>query len=152
MTVTQSDLVSCLAKITACKYAMLCWAAQLCLTFCDPMDCKPARLLCPWDSPGKNTVLGSMPSSRASSHPRDWTQAPCIAGDSLPSEPPGKPKNSGVRSLSLLQGIFVTQELNRGLLRIRQILYQLNYQGSLPVTVSAGKTNFWNKSQSASIF
>ena len=152
MTVTQSDLVSCLAKITACKYAMLCWAAQLCLTFCDPMDCKPARLLCPWDSPGKNTVLGSMPSSRASSQPRVWTQVSWIAGDSLLSEPPGKPKNTGVGSLSLLQGIFVTQELNRGLLRIRQILYQLNYQGSLPVTVSAGKTNFWNKSLSASIF
>ena len=27
--------------------------AQLCLTLCDPMDCSP--LLCPWNSPGKNT-------------------------------------------------------------------------------------------------
>ena len=26
--------------------------------FCDLMDCKPARLLCPWDSPGKNTGAG----------------------------------------------------------------------------------------------
>ena len=26
---------------------------QLCLSLCDPME--PARLLCPWDSPGKNT-------------------------------------------------------------------------------------------------
>ena len=26
------------------------------LIFCDPMDC---RLLCPWDSPGKNTGVGS---------------------------------------------------------------------------------------------
>ena len=25
---------------------------------CDPMDCKPARFLCPWDSPGKNTEVG----------------------------------------------------------------------------------------------
>ena len=32
--------------------------------------------------------------------------------------------------LSLLQGIFLTQELNRGLLTYRQILYQLNYQGN----------------------
>ena len=23
--------------------------------FCDPMDCSPPRLLCPWNSPGKNT-------------------------------------------------------------------------------------------------
>ena len=31
---------------------------QSCPTLCDPMDCKPARLLCPWDSPGKNTGVG----------------------------------------------------------------------------------------------
>ena len=48
----------------------------------------------------------------------------------LPSEPPGKPKNTEVGSLSLLQVIFLTQELNRGLLHCRQILYQLSYQGS----------------------
>ena len=50
--------------------------------------------------------------------------------DSLPSEPLGKPKNTGVCSISLLQGIFLTQESNRGLLHCRQILYQLSYQGS----------------------
>ena len=33
-------------------------------------------------------------------------------------------------SLSLLQGIFQTQELNRGLLHCRRILYQLTYQFS----------------------
>ena len=36
--------------------------------------------------------------------------------------------NSGVGSLSLLQGIFSTQELNQGLLHCKQILYQLSYQ------------------------
>jgi len=35
-----------------------------------------------------------------------------------------------VGSLSLLQGIFPTQELNQGLLHYRQILYQLSHQGS----------------------
>ena len=50
--------------------------------------------------------------------------------DSLPSEPPGKPTNTEVGSLSLLQGIFLTQELNWGLLHCRRILYQLSYQGS----------------------
>jgi len=25
---------------------------------CSPIDCSPARLLCPWDSPGKNTGVG----------------------------------------------------------------------------------------------
>ena len=55
---------------------------------------------------------------------------PTLQVDSLPAEPQGKPKNTGVGSLSLLQGIFLTQELNQGLLHCRQILYQLNYQGS----------------------
>ena len=32
--------------------------AQLCLTLCETMDCSPARLLSPWDSPGKNTGVG----------------------------------------------------------------------------------------------
>ena len=36
----------------------------------------------------------------------------------------------GVGSISLLQGIFPTQGLNRRLLHCRQILYQLSYQGS----------------------
>ena len=39
-------------------------------------------------------------------------------------------KNTGVGSLSLLQGIFPTQELIQGLLHCRQILYQLSYEGS----------------------
>ena len=53
-----------------------------------------------------------------------------LQADSLPAKPPGKPKNTGVGSLSLLQWIFPTQELNWGLLLCRQILYQLSYQGS----------------------
>jgi len=39
-------------------------------------------------------------------------------------------QNTGVGSLSLLQGVFPTQGSNRGLLHCRQILYQLSYQGS----------------------
>ena len=50
--------------------------------------------------------------------------------DSLPAEPQEKPKNTEVGSLSLLQWIFLTQELNQGLLHCRWILYQLSYQGS----------------------
>ena len=57
-------------------------------------------------------------------------RSPELQADSLLTEPPGKPKNSGVGSLSLLQGIFPTQELNQGLLHCRQILYQLSFQGS----------------------
>jgi len=52
-----------------------------------------------------------------------------LQADFLPSELPGKPKNTRVGSLSLLQGIIPTQESNRGLLYCRRILYQLSYLG-----------------------
>ena len=39
-------------------------------------------------------------------------------------------QNTGVGSLSLLQGIFPTQGSNPGLLHCRQILYQLSHKGS----------------------
>ena len=42
-------------------------------------------------------------------------------------EPQGKPKNTGVGSLPLLQRIFPTQESNQGLQHCRRILYQLSY-------------------------
>ena len=45
-----------------------------------------------------------------------------------PWDSPGQ--NTGVGSLSLLQGIFPTQGLNSGLPHCRQILYQLSHQGS----------------------
>ena len=56
-----------------------------------PYDNKPTRLLCTWNSPEKDTEVGSH---------------------------------------SLLQGIFLTQGSNLGLLYWRQILYNLSYQGS----------------------
>ena len=56
-----------------------------------PHGLQSARLLCLWNSPGKNTRMGSH---------------------------------------SFLQGIFLTQELNQGLLHCRQILYHLSHQRS----------------------
>ena len=43
-------------------------------------------------------------------------RSPALQANSLPAESPGKPKNTGVGSLSLLQQILLTQELNQGLL------------------------------------
>ena len=60
-------------------------------------------------------------------------RCPMLQADSLLSETPEKPINTGVGSLSLLQRIFLTQELNSGLLHLRWILHQLSYQGS-PIT------------------
>ena len=49
-------------------------------------------------------------------------------GSSVHGDSPGK--NSGVSHHALLQGIFLTQELNWGLVHCRWILYHLSYQGS----------------------
>ena len=49
-------------------------------------------------------------------NPRIELRSPALQADSLLSEPPGKPKNTGVGSLSLLQGIFLDQESNQELM------------------------------------
>ena len=63
-------------------------------------------------------------------NPRIEPRSPALQEDSLPAEPQGKPKNTGVGSLSLLQQVFPIQGLNQGLLNCRWILYQLSYEGS----------------------
>ena len=72
-----------------------------------------------------------VPFSRGSSNPGIEPRSPALQVDSSPSEPPGKTKNTGVGSLSLLQDVFMTQESYQGLLHCRWILCQLSYQGSL---------------------
>ena len=53
-------------------------------------------------------------------------------------------KNPGECSL-LFQEIFPIQELNQGLLRCRQVLYQLNYQGRPnDILVIAYNSGWWN--------
>ena len=53
-----------------------------------------------------------------------WPHGLCSSWNSLG-------QNTGVGSLSLLQGIFPTQGSNPGLLHCRQILYQLSYQETI---------------------
>ena len=56
--------------------------------------------------------------------------SPTLQVDSLLSEPPGKPMNTGVGWHAFFQGIFRIQGLNPGLPHCRQILYPLSHQGS----------------------
>ena len=94
---------------------------------------RPHGLFSPWNSPGQNTGVGclsfllpNLDYSNPGIEPRSHT----LQADSLPAEPQGKPKDTGVGSWSLLQWIFPTQESNQGLLHCKQILYQVIYQGS----------------------
>ena len=81
------------------------------------------QVLCPWNSPGKNTGVGSCSLLQGNlPNPGIKPRSPILQVDSLPSEPPGKIKNTGLGSLSLLQGIFLNQVSNWGLLHCRQIL------------------------------
>ena len=81
------------------KEAMKVKVAQSCLTLCDPMvytvhGIVQARIL-EW--------LAFF-FSRESSQPKDQAQGPALQVGCLPAEPQGKPKSSGVDSLSLLCG------------------------------------------------
>ena len=91
---------------------------------------RPHGLYSPWNSPGQNTGVGSCSLLQGNlPHPGIEPRSPSLRADSLLAEPPGKPKKTGVGSLSLLQ-IFLIQESNRGLLHCRWILYQLSHKGS----------------------
>ena len=53
-----------------------------------------------------------------------------LSGSSVHGDSPGK--STGVGCHFLLQGIFLSQGLNLGLLHHRRILYRLSHQGSPP--------------------
>ena len=101
----------------------LCLVTQSHPTLCNPMD---------YSLPG-SSVHGilqerilewvAMYSSRGSSQPKIKFRSPALQADSLLSDPLGKPTDTGVGSLPLLQGIFPTQESNRGRLQCRQTFF-----------------------------
>ena len=99
--------------------------AQLYSTVCDSMDrifhgILQVRLL-EWVA---------FPFSRDLPNPGVDPRSPSLQADSLPAEPRGKPKNTGVGSLFLLQWIFLAQKSSWSILHCRRILYLLSYQGS----------------------
>ena len=79
---------------------------QLCPTLCNPMEFSRPEYWSglPFPSPGDLPNPGIEP----------WF--PALWADSLAAEPKGKPKNTGVGSLSLLQQVFPTQKSTQGLL------------------------------------
>ena len=80
-----------------------------------------------WRIPGTGEPggLSAMGSHRVG---HDWSNLAAAAVLYSPWNSPGQ--NTGVGSLSLLQGLFPTQGSNPGLLHCSQILYQLSHKGS----------------------
>ena len=72
-------------------------------------------LYSPWNSPGQNDAVDILSLLQEINPPNPGIKprSPTLQVDSLPAEPQGKAKNTGVGSLFLLQQIFLTQELGR---------------------------------------
>ena len=132
----------------------LCLVTQSCPTVCDTMDCSPPGSSVHGIFQANLLEWIAISFSRGSSRPRNPTRVSCIVGrfftdwrmesenesclvvsdslwpQGLYSSWNSLGQNTGVGSLSLLQGIFPTQGLNPGLRHCRQILYQLIHKGS----------------------
>ena len=84
-------------------------------------------LYAPWGHKELDTTeQHSLPLSRGFPNPGMELRSPALQVDSLPGESQGKPKNTGVGSLFLLQQIFLAQGVNPHFLHCRQILYWLS--------------------------
>ena len=73
----------------------MCSVTQLCWTLCDPMDLKPARLLCPWNVSWQEHWSG-LPFPSPGDLPDSWIkpvspESPALAGGFFTIKPPRKP-------------------------------------------------------------
>ena len=95
----------------------------------------------------------AFPFSRGSSQPRIEPRSSAMQADSLPAEPQGKLRNTGVGNLSLLQQVFLTQEVSQGPLHCRQILYQLSFREtkSKIQSLSSGLHTKWEQRGNKSV-
>ena len=113
-------LVKCKSKV---NITQSCPTPLSHVQLCDPMDSIIHGIL-------QTRILEwvAFPFSREFSQPTQGSNPGLLQfqADSLPVEPQGKPRNTGVGSLSLPQQIFPTQESNGGFLCCRWILYQLS--------------------------
>ena len=76
---------------------------QLCPILCDPIDGSPLGSSVPRILQARILEWVAISFSRRSSQPRMETRSPALQADSLPAEPPGKPKDSLVTYKPYLQ-------------------------------------------------
>ena len=108
------------------------------------------RLYSPWNSPGKNTGVGSL-SLLQEIFPTQGSNPGLLQYRWILYQlsHKGSPRIlEWVSCLSLLQLIFPTQESNWCLLHCRQILYQLSYQGCILCLLPINTSITWLKATS----
>ena len=89
----------------------MCLVTEMCLALCNPMKCEPNRVLWHWGFSRQEYQSGLLcPSPGDLPNPRMKPRSLGCQAVSLIAEWPAKPLNTEVGSLSLLQGIFLTQE------------------------------------------
>ena len=101
--------VSSLIFFAIINYTSFCLTSPiLCAVLSCPItshSLQPSRLLCPWGFSRQDYCWGLLcPPPGDVPNPGIKLRCPMLWVDSLPSEPPGKPKNTGVGSLSLPRG------------------------------------------------
>ena len=98
-----------------------------------PHGLQPARLLCPWGFSRQEywSGLPCLPPGE-SSQAGDQSEVSRTVGRFFTIWATRETQEYWVSSLSLLQGILLTQESNWGLLHCRWILYQLSCQAAVP--------------------
>ena len=148
---------------------VLAKSLQSCPTLCDPMDSSPPGSFVHVILQGRIVEGVAIPSSRGSSQYIHCMRAKSLQSlsDSLRShgqQPPrflcpwnSPDKNTGVGCHDPLQGIFLTQGLNRVSWIARQILYHLSHQGpqgnyTLIKAKSLGQTRLFLKFRTDSVF
>ena len=118
------DMYNILLSQTVMAYSQRSPTIESCSVALDSLQCHgtlQARILEEWVA---------LPFSRDLPKPRIKPRSPALQVDSLPAKTQGKPKNTVVGRLFLLQWIFLTQELTQRFLHCRKILCQMSYQGS----------------------
>ena len=82
----------CESKMQRMVILCVCFSHAAITDSLRPHGLQPSRLLCPWNSPGKNTGVGSHSLLPGIFLTQGWEpRSPAFKADSLPSEPAGKP-------------------------------------------------------------
>ena len=115
-----------------------------------------------WKWRASHVAPGKEPACQCRKHKWKWQSLSCVhlfltpwtVAHQAPLPMEFSRQDTGMSSHSLLQGIFLTQGSNQGLLHCKQILYYLSPQGSsrLEMVVSSSSPMVWPKKRVYQIF